>query len=152
MSRIVLPLVVGLTAAIALAACGSGGDEGSAGGGGAAKTIEIVETDFKLDPATVTLDEPGTYTFRAVNEGGTVHALELEGNGIEEETEEIQPGGSAELTVEITEAGEYEIYCPVDGHKEKGMEGSVTLGGAGGGATTEKTTTEDSGDGGYGYG
>jgi hypothetical protein len=30
--------------------------------------------------------------FKAVNSGDTVHALEVEGEGIEEETEEIEPG------------------------------------------------------------
>ena len=42
------------------------------------------------------------------------------------------------------------MYCPVDGHKDKGMEGTITVGGGGGGATTtDETTTEE--DSGYGY-
>jgi uncharacterized cupredoxin-like copper-binding protein len=127
--------------------CGAGG--GSAGGGGGAedaqapsgakesvlKTIEVKETEFSLKPAEITLEKPGTYLFKAVNSGGTVHALEVEGQGIEEETEEIQPGQSAELKVKL-EAGTYELYCPVDGHKEEGMEGKVIVkegsGGSGG--------------------
>jgi plastocyanin len=144
-------LLAGLGAA-GLTACGSGGDETSGGGGGpAAQTIEIAETEFMLDPATVTVREPGTYTFHVVNNGGVVHAFEIEGPGIEEETADIDPGGSADLTVEIAEPGEYELYCPVDGHRERGMESTLSLGGGGGG-TTEETTTEDSDDsGGYGY-
>ena len=125
--------------------CGAGG--GSVGGGGGAehaqapsgakesvvKTIEV--TEFTLKPAEITLQKPGTYLFKAVNSGGTVHALEVEGQGIEEETEEIQPGQSAELKVKL-EAGTYELYCPVDAHKEEGMEGKVIVkegsGGSGG--------------------
>src|SRR5215207_7077696 len=124
--------------------CGAGGSVG--GGGGAehaqapsgakesvVKTIEV--TEFTLKPAEITLQKPGTYLFKAVNSGGTVHALEVEGQGIEEETEEIQPGQSAELKVKL-EAGTYELYCPVDGHKEEGMEGKVIVkegsGGSGG--------------------
>jgi plastocyanin len=126
--------------------CGAGG--GSAGGGGAEdaqapsgakesvlKTIRVKEVEFALKPAEITLEKPGTYLFKAVNSGGTVHALEVEGQGIEEETEEIQPGQSAELQVKL-EAGTYELYCPVDGHKEEGMEGKVIVkegsGGSGG--------------------
>ena len=127
--------------------CGAGG--GSAGGGGGAedaqapsgakesvlKTIRVKEVEFALKPAEITLEKPGTYLFKAVNSGGTVHALEVEGQGIEEETEEIQPGQSAELKVKL-EAGTYELYCPVDGHKEEGMEGKVIVkegsGGSGG--------------------
>lgn len=145
-------LLAGLGAA-GLTACGSGGDETSGGGGGpAAQTIEIAETEFMLDPATVTVREPGTYTFHVVNDGGVVHAFEIEGPGIEEETADIDPGGSADLTIEIAEPGEYELYCPVDGHRERGMESTLSLGGGGGGGTTEDTTTEDSDNsGGYGY-
>jgi plastocyanin len=125
-----------------LAGCGAGG-----GGGGedkapsgakneaVVKTIQVKETEFKLQPAEVTLDKPGTYVFKAVNSGDTVHALEVEGEGIEEETEEIEPGQSAELKVKL-KAGTYELYCPVDGHAEEGMEGKLTVkegsGGAGG--------------------
>lgn len=78
------------------------------------------------EPAEITLGKPGTYVFEAVNSGNTVHALEIGGEGIEEETEEIQPGQSAELKVEL-KAGTYELYCPVDGHAEEGMEGELTV-------------------------
>ena len=99
------------------------------------KTIQVKETDFKLQPAEITLDKPGTYVFKAVNSGDTDHALEVEGEGIEEETEEIEPGQSAELKVKL-KSGTYELYCPVDGHAEEGMEGKLTVkessGGSGG--------------------
>jgi uncharacterized cupredoxin-like copper-binding protein len=123
---------------------GGGGNGGASGGGENApsgaketvlKTIEVNETEFTLKPAEITLEELGTYVFKAVNSGSTVHALEIEGQDIEEETEEIQPGQSAELKVKL-EAGTYELYCPVDGHKEEGMEGKVIVkegsGGSGG--------------------
>jgi uncharacterized cupredoxin-like copper-binding protein len=150
MTRMLLLLLV---AALLAPACGSGDDEGedAAGGdAGAGQTIEVVGTEFKLQPATVQLDGPGTYTFVFRNEGGTVHALEIEGQGVEEETEEIDAGETAELTVELTEAGEYEMYCPVGNHKDQGMEGTVVIGGGAGGAgtdgtTTDETTTEDDG-------
>ena len=142
----VLLLFVSVMVALSLpiGCAGRGGGEGGNGGGDEApsrakdsvvKTIQIEETEFRLEPAEITLDKPGTYVFEAVNSGDTVHALEVEGEGIEEETEEIQPGQSAELKVEL-EAGTYELYCPVGGHKEEGMEGTLTVkegsGGSGG--------------------
>ncbi len=130
--------------ALALAACGSGGDDGEVvGGGDAGQVIEIVGTEFGLEPATVELDEPGTYTFVLRNEGGTVHALEIDGHGIEEETGEVGAGETAELTVELTEAGEYELYCPVGDHRDRGMEGTVVVGGAAAGTETDDTTTDE---------
>lgn len=134
--------LIGLVVALGLAGCGSDEDTSSASG----KTIEVSLRDFALDPSRVSIDEPGTYTFRAVNDGQTVHALELEGHGVEEETEDIQPGETAELTVELTEAGDYELYCPVDDHRGMGMEGTVVVGGSGaGGGGTTTSKDEDSG-------
>jgi uncharacterized cupredoxin-like copper-binding protein len=145
--RIYAQIIAVVLILVGVVGCGAGG--GSAGGGGGAedaqapsgakesvlKTIRVKETEFALKPAEITLEKPGTYLFKAVNSGGTVHALEVEGQGIEEETEEIQPGQSAELKVKL-KAGTYELYCPVDGHKEEGMEGKVIVkegsGGSGG--------------------
>jgi uncharacterized cupredoxin-like copper-binding protein len=133
----VLLLFVSVMVALSLpiGCAGRGGGAGGNGGGEGArsgakdsvvKTIRIEETEFRLEPAEITLDKPGTYVFEAVNSGDTVHALEVEGQGIEEETEEIQPGQNAKLEVEL-EAGTYELYCPVGGHKEEGMEGTLTV-------------------------
>jgi uncharacterized cupredoxin-like copper-binding protein len=114
-----------------LVGCGAGGGDGAKAPSGTkreavVKTIQVKETEFKLQPSEITLDKPGTYVFRAVNSGDTDHALEIEGEGIEEETEVIEPGQSAELRVTL-KAGSYELYCPVDGHAEQGMEGKLTV-------------------------
>jgi uncharacterized cupredoxin-like copper-binding protein len=85
-----------------------------------------------LDPAKITLDKARTYVFKAVNTGGIIHSLEIEGNGIEEETPILDPGQSANLKVNL-KAGTYEIYCPVGGHAEQGMEGTITVGESTGG-------------------
>ena len=114
------------------------------------KAIDIDESEFKLSPAKVKLDKPGVYEFRARNVGQTVHALEVEGKGAEVETKDIQPGKSATVKTELKD-GEYELYCPVDDHKGKGMTGTVTVGGkaaAGGTSTSEDKGSEG---GGYGY-
>jgi uncharacterized cupredoxin-like copper-binding protein len=85
-----------------------------------------------------------------VNDGQSVHALEIEGHGVEEETENIQPGDSADLTVDLKEAGDYELYCPVDDHRAMGMDGSVDVGGAGAGAGATTTNGDEDQGGGYG--
>ena len=90
------------------------------------ETIEVTETDFSLDPSEITLDQPGTYVFRAVNSGTADHALEIEGEGIEEETEVIPPGESTELEVNL-DPGTYKLYCPVGNHEALGMTGTVTV-------------------------
>jgi plastocyanin len=107
-----------------LGGCGSGAREEAAEE--PIETIQVRETEFSLDPNTITLEEPGTYTFRAENAGDTVHVLEIEGEGIEEETEELQPGESADLMVSL-EPGTYVLYCPVDDHEDRGMKGTLTI-------------------------
>lgn len=137
-----------LVAALLLAGCGSD-DESSdrSGSAGTNDVIEIVETDFALDPETVMVEKAGEVTFRISNDGATTHALEIEGDGLEEESDAIAPGDSADLTVAV-EAGEYELYCPIGNHREQGMEGTVEVGAGVEGATTGETETEE--DSGYG--
>ena len=148
--------LLALFAVPALAACGSSSSEsGTTGQAAAGQAISISETEFKLDPSSVQVDQAGTVTFRVTNDGAVDHALEVEGQGVEEETETVKPGESAELTVDLSKEGSYEIYCPIDGHRDSGMEGTLTVGAAMGGGSTG--TTEDEGsttsdDDGYGYG
>jgi uncharacterized cupredoxin-like copper-binding protein len=119
-------------AVLALAGCGGDGDDSagdattSAAAAGTPVTMSLV--DYALKPKTVQLDAAGTYTFNVTNDGQTQHALEIEGNGVEEETDTLGPGDSGEVTVELA-AGEYELYCPIDGHRANGMEGTLVVAG-----------------------
>jgi plastocyanin len=126
--------------AIALVLAGCGGGEGGATGTqppppqttkapGAAATggpVTIGETEFKLTPANPQV-KAGTVQFKAVNRGGVVHALEVEGPSGEVETRELQPGQTQTISVKLDKPGRYEMYCPVGNHKEQGMEGTVVV-------------------------
>jgi uncharacterized cupredoxin-like copper-binding protein len=129
------PLVRTLTAvivALMLAVAGCGGDSDSAGGettdSTSSQSFAVSASDFTFSPPTFSIDAPGSYTFDVTNDGGVDHALEIEGNGIEEETETIAPGESASVTVDL-EAGMYEMYCPIGNHRDLGMTGEVTVSG-----------------------
>jgi uncharacterized cupredoxin-like copper-binding protein len=123
-----LAVIVAFASLVLVAGCGGddGEDETTPTTTASAETFTISETDFALSPSTVTIDAPGTYTFEATNDGGTDHALEIEGNGVEEETDTISPGDSASVTVDL-ESGTYEMYCPIDGHRDQGMEGEISV-------------------------
>jgi uncharacterized cupredoxin-like copper-binding protein len=147
--RLVLP--VALLASLTLAGCGSDSEEAATTGQvSAGQTIEIGETEFALDPASLQVDETGTVTFRVTNNGSIPHALEVDGQGIEEETETIEPGASSELTVDLSKEGSYELYCPIDDHRDQGMEGELIVGaaGAGGTGTMEDEDEDEDDDGG----
>src|SRR4051812_24760555 len=165
MNRIRISALGAVVVVLAVASSGCGGSSGSSaesestaattnssgsGGGSVIKTVTVNETEYKLNPSTISLTKTGTYVFKGVNNGSVDHALEVEGNGVEEESEEISPGSSGTLKVTLSKAGTYEIYCPIDGHKDMGMEGTITVGtaGAGSGTSTEdmhtqSTETED---------
>ena len=129
-------LAAGALFAVPLVGCGDDDDEGeteaateatstAAAGGG--ETVNISETDFALDPSDPTV-KAGTVTFNVANDGETTHNLEVEGpNGESELEQDLAPGESGQLTVDLSKAGTYEMYCPVDDHKGDGMEGEITV-------------------------
>jgi uncharacterized cupredoxin-like copper-binding protein len=134
--------VIAVAIAVPIAGCGGGddNDDTSADTGGAAeasttgeaatgssKTVDLTAVDYKFNPSDPTLNK-GDVTFRLTNDGQTGHSLEIEDvNGQDEELEgEVQPGDSNTLTVNLP-PGTYEFYCPVDDHKEMGMEGEITV-------------------------
>src|SRR5207244_3562772 len=134
-----------LPATVLLAGCGGSSSGSSRQGGAVVKTIQISEKEFSLTPSTVTVSKPGTYELQVSNKGTITHAFEVEGNGVEEKSGDIQAGSSATLKVAFSKNGSYEIYCPIDGHKARGMKGTLTVGSAAGTGTTttpgETTTT-----------
>jgi VCBS repeat-containing protein len=161
--RQILVLLVLASGTAALAGCGSSSGEttsaGSSGGGG--KQVAVSAQEFSFDPGTIQIDQPGTYTFTLTNDGSLQHALEIEGQGVEEETDTVAPGSTGQVTITFSKTGKYEFYCPVDGHRGQGMEGTLTLGaaaGGGGGGTGTSMENEGGGStdtgqgGGYGYG
>jgi plastocyanin len=102
-------------------------DTGGGGGGGGGETITLT-----ADPGGAISWEPadlsaaaGEVSIELVNESSTPHAVEVEGNGVEEESETIT-GSTTTLSVDL-EAGEYVFYCPVGNHRQGGMEGTLTV-------------------------
>ena len=138
-----------------LAACGGGsnGGQGSAAGGAVIQTIQISEKEFSLNPGTVTLPKAGTYEFDVTNDGSITHAFNVEksGGGDEAKTGDVDPGSHKTVKFTFSAGGSYEMYCPVDGHKAQGMEGTIKVGGAAGGGTTTNSKGETTTNSGPGY-
>ena len=138
--RLLLLLFTVLELAVGLAACGGDDDDAAAdepaaedtttqedtgGGGGGTLTLTADPGgEISFDQTELTVPA-GEVTIELVNESGIPHNVEVEGNGVEEVSETITEG-STELTLTL-EAGEYEFYCAVPGHREGGMEGTLTV-------------------------
>ena len=101
----------------------------------AAVSARLTEWKVELSQATIVA---GTVTFTVTNAGSIPHALEVEGQGIEQETGVIQPGASATLTLTL-KPGTYEVYCPVgnDSHKKLGMDAELKVAPATGAAASD---------------
>lgn len=152
-------LVVTSAALLVMGISGCGSDDGqgsqdraaAATTSGGARTVDVSETDFKLSPADPKVDK-GVVTFRVKNDGKVTHSLEVEGPGGEKQlAKALQPGQSGTLEVKLDKPGRYEWYCPVDGHRESGMKGEITVAGgtsAGGGAAP-KSGNDDNGGSSY---
>ena len=134
------------TGLIVLAGCGekretTTGAATPTGGAG----VTVSETEFKLTPSDAKAAEAGDVSIEVKNDGGTQHALEIEAPGGEVKSRTLGPGESQTLKATL-KAGTYEMYCPIDGHKGKGMVGKLVVGAGGGGS--DDNGGDDSGGGG----
>ena len=143
-------ILAAILASLALVAAGCGGDDNdssssdssgaqgnggstsepsSGGGSGGAASKLTVTADpggaLKFDKSSLSA-KAGKVTVTMDNPSSTPHALNIEGNGIEEKGTKTLTQGKASVTVNL-KAGKYEFYCPVDGHKAAGMEGTLTV-------------------------
>lgn len=102
--------------------------EGSKGGGGGAETT----LQLSADPTALAFDKtelsakPGKVTIDFENPAPLEHNVVIEQDGKELAGFEPIAEGEEELTAEL-EAGTYTFFCSVPGHREAGMEGTLTV-------------------------
>jgi uncharacterized cupredoxin-like copper-binding protein len=123
-----------LIGALAIPVAGCGGDDDDEGGGGATgsggggQTLRIAADPggaLKFDKTSLTA-KAGKVTIVMDNPSSLPHAVEIEGNGVEVEGETVEKGGVSKASGDL-KPGEYEFYCPVDGHEQAGMKGTLTV-------------------------
>jgi plastocyanin len=99
--------------------------EAAEGGGGALTLAADPGGDLSFDKQS--LEAPaGAVTIRMENPSSVPHNVSIEGNGVDEEGETVEQGGTSEVSAQLR-AGEYTFYCSVSGHQEGGMEGTLTV-------------------------
>jgi plastocyanin len=127
--------VVGL----AVSACGGGDDESAApppaesppaeGGGEATELQLVADPGGALAYDTTTLEAPpGTVSIVLTNDSSVPHNVAVEGDGTVLAEGEIFSGGGTRTTTADLAAGAYTFFCSVPGHREGGMEGTLTVG------------------------
>jgi plastocyanin len=141
MTRRILPLMVAVVAlSLAVAACGGGDDEAdepaaeatttegttedTGGGGGGATTLELAADPggaLAFDQTELTAPA-GDITIHLTNDAQIPHNVEVESAGVSDTV----TGADTSLDVTL-EPGEYVFFCAVPGHREGGMEGTLTV-------------------------
>lgn len=108
---------------------GAAANESEKKAGGAAETLEI-ETDPEGSLAYTTTEatvKAGKVEVRLNNPQGLQHDVAIEGSGGEIVGKtELVAGGSDSTTVDL-KPGTYTFFCSVPGHRDAGMEGTLTV-------------------------
>jgi plastocyanin len=99
-------------------------DDGG-GGAGEGDSIEVASPEdggLVFEPDTLTA-QAGEIEITYDNPATVPHAFAIDGQDVETET---ITGSTATVTANL-EPGEYTFFCPVDGHRAAGMEGTLTV-------------------------
>jgi plastocyanin len=136
-------LAVAALAVLGLAACGGSSDDNSTtaasappattpaagGGGGGTSTVDISTpsgSDLAFDQKDATA-KAGNVTIDFDNKQSLSHDVAVaDSSGQELGKTDLVSSGTANTTVDL-QPGTYTFYCTVPGHKEAGMEGTLTV-------------------------
>jgi uncharacterized cupredoxin-like copper-binding protein len=94
----------------------------------ATQTVTFVLKEYAITPATVTIVAGEPVTFVVRNAGTISHALVISGGGVNLATKDLafQPGAREQIASTLA-AGTYTFTCPVDGHANLGMKGTLIV-------------------------
>jgi uncharacterized cupredoxin-like copper-binding protein len=139
---VVAVAVIALSLA-AVAGCGGGDDNNAttgttsttnttattttpSGGGGSNLKISADPSGALKFTKTTLSGKAGKVKVTMDNPSPVQHAVSIEGNGVDVNGNTVGKGGVSTVSANL-KAGTYEFYCPVDGHKQAGMKGTLTI-------------------------
>ena len=144
MSRRLSLLILPVAAAAIIAGCGSSNSNSSNASAPTATPTAAANTSstgkgqvlsLAADPGgalrftkTSLTAKPGKVTLVMKNPStaGMQHGISIEGNGVDSDGQIVDPGGTSTVSATLKK-GTYEYYCPVPGHKQAGMTGTLTV-------------------------
>jgi mono/diheme cytochrome c family protein len=101
-----------------------GGPEGTATAENGTLSIPVASgLDYEFADAEA---PAGPLTIESLNDQPVPHNIAVDGGGVDEVGEVVQDGGTSVVEVDL-DPGEYSFYCSVPGHREGGMEGTLTI-------------------------
>jgi plastocyanin len=124
-------------AALALAAslvagCGGGGGgsatstgERSKGSGEKLSLKAAPGSQLRYDKRTLRASA-GEVTIVMTNPSALSHSVAIEGNGVSKAGQVVAPGGTSRVAADL-KPGTYTFFCTVPGHRQAGMQGTLTV-------------------------
>ena len=94
------------------------------GSGGGNTAVEIDMHELAFDPNAVEIPANTNVTITLKNTGAIQHEFKIDDQNIDSGL--VDSGGSTTVTVNLP-AGTYTYHCPVPGHTEAGMTGTLTV-------------------------
>lgn len=85
--------------------------------------VEVMGSDFKFNPAQISLQAGEKVKLIFKNTGEARHDFVIE--GLNTRTKLIAPGTSDTVEFTAPDTGTYTFYCSVPGHRQAGMEGKL---------------------------
>jgi len=91
----------------------------------ASPAVEVQLTDYAINiPSWL---PRGMQTLRIINGGKENHSFAISGNGVAQQlSQELTRGDTAQMAVNLV-PGTYTVYCPVDAHRGKGMQRTISV-------------------------
>ena len=68
----------------------------------------------------------GTVTIKLTNPSALQHGVAIEGHGVDKDGKIVGKGRVSSVTVKL-KPGKYTFYCPVPGHEDAGMKGTLVV-------------------------
>ena len=98
------------------------------------QTIPVQLTEFAFTPDAYNVRAGETVHFQLTNAGRFGHDMHIQGPGVDAEavpgTGSVRPGESTTFDVTFPAAGTYQVWCPVQDHRDRGMVATVVVAGA----------------------
>ena len=102
----------------------------SSGGssGGASSNVQVAADPggaLKFDKSALSA-KAGNVTITMSNPSSVPHGIGVTGNGVDKDGQVVNQGAKSTITVSL-KPGKYTFYCPVPGHRQAGMQGTLTV-------------------------
>jgi len=89
------------------------------------KPIVVEGSEYKFEPATLTVKQGEKVTILFRNKGSMSHDFRIDEFGVA--TSILRPGEEEEVSFVATETNTFSFYCSVGNHRALGMEGKLIV-------------------------